>query len=138
MTTTLPAGIDPHIAKTVARELAAMLVPVDPDFRSKYVTLQDTVTTGLEYGYTWFKVDTYDWDHDGADKPWAIVEEFDDPNNVYALTPETVREGWEKYIAMRLEQGWPITRAVEAMEDIDLPVADSILQLATWGEVRYG
>ena len=107
--------------------------PEPPD--AGYMSLQDMVITGLEGGYPWFLVQVYQPDHETI---WAKVTE-DDPEDdtVYLLDRNTMRLGLIKYIDQRIERGHPLHGILHNLEDLDLNDCDTVLQFATWGEVRY-
>ena len=123
-------------------EAFARLCPdlIEGDIGNDHFSLQDIVVTGLEGGYEWFGVHQYKPDSDGTPgRPWAIVSEYpDNPGQHYWLDLETMRTGLERWIDHLLDQEVPEAKIIRTLQDMDLNDADAVLQMATWGEVRYG
>jgi len=132
------------VAEAFARLCPDVPPELSPDVRlaisNPYISLQDIVITGLEGGYGWFLVESYKPEATGADmEPWAVVSEYpDDPNRHYALDRVSVRIGLIRWIDHMLDQGLEPVHIVSSLEDMDLNMADCVLQFATWGELRYG
>jgi hypothetical protein len=124
-------------AAIIAGQLPATGIETD------YVSLQDIVITGIENDFSFFGVSGYDPDADGDGAPWAILTPLADAGKgeKVALTITTVRKAVAAFLTNRMtipgpngEPVWTSSQAKEAMEDVDAPRADSILQFAVYGE----
>lgn len=130
--------------KTVGQLLAADLpVKDDEETGSDLISLCDIVITGIETGWQHFWVHDYDPHADGIETPWAVltplIEEASEPEKSVPLTAETVRKAVEVYVDRHIDRGTPLEETRKLMDGsyTDAVIADSILQIALYGEEVY-
>jgi hypothetical protein len=128
--------------KTVGELLAADLPVTDEDSASDLISLQDIVITGIETGWTHFWVSQYDFEAPGTDdQPWAILRPLADAGagDVTPLTAAVVRDAVTRYADKHIDRGTPLEEVRKLLDGsyTDAVIADSILQIAVYGQELY-
>jgi hypothetical protein len=117
----------------------------DPD-------LHDIFTTAIEGGCTyWARITGYRWRLPGTDEAdlltfKATIEDTEDDDKEYVITRQTIVQGIQRALDGAFTYGsQPATpemiagmRRVISALDVDASAADNILQIALFGDVRYG
>lgn len=128
--------------KSVGQYLAESIPVRDDECESDLMPLADIVVTGIEIvPWTHFYVTNYRPDASGdTDHPWATIAPLDDVQDPQpeplALTADVVRAAVAAYADKRIAGGMSLEDVRDFIDGsyLDASIADSILQLALYGE----